>query len=457
MTSPNDEVYDLEEKVEEYLRAGVRLIWVIHPEVQVIEVIRADGSGLRIRPGGELSGEDVVPGFRCPVASVFPAARPADAAETANQPPRHDRARSGPRGRFTDATLDRTPPTATSPGRPSGGPRRVPRRFLGRARGRRPAAARPRSPPGGSSCGHSTRATSRTGSRKGPSPSIRTPRRRSHLPDPHAGQALARWSLLHLLEGRRQPPEGRGRHLGVRQRRRGDRSADLRPHRASPRGPMTGNPSSSRSTSRTTCGRPGASPETARGGSSCPSPTACWCSTPLPTGPGWRRGPSAATPKHRGRLSLIHPDGTGIRHLTEGSANEGRLLVFRFSPDGREIAHVEVRVGERRPHVAAVPRGPRRQEPPRAAGRLRSGRHRRPRVVARRVTASAGTAAPGRPRSPWSTATARTSAGSRCPPGPGSSRSAVGAGEASLSRVMRGRADRSGALAFSHASSSSIP
>ena len=82
MTSPNDEVYELEEKVEEYLRAGVRLIWVIHPEVRVIYVIRADGSCLRIRSGGELSGEDVVPGFRCPVDALFPAARAADAGET---------------------------------------------------------------------------------------------------------------------------------------------------------------------------------------------------------------------------------------------------------------------------------------------------------------------------------------------------------------------------------------
>ena len=49
-------------------------------------------------------------------------------------------------------------------------------------------------------------------------------------------------------------------------------------------------------------------------------------------------------PEHRGRLSLIHPDGTGIRHLTEGSANDDVFSVFRFSPDGREIAYVEVRV-----------------------------------------------------------------------------------------------------------------
>ena len=79
VTSPTDMVYELEEKVEEYLRAGVRLIWVIHPEVQAIQVIRGDGSGYRLRAGDELSGEDVVPGFRCPVASLFPAPHPADA------------------------------------------------------------------------------------------------------------------------------------------------------------------------------------------------------------------------------------------------------------------------------------------------------------------------------------------------------------------------------------------
>jgi Uma2 family endonuclease len=85
VTSPTDEVYDLEEKIEEYLRAGVRLIWVIHPEVRAIQVIRADGSGLRLRSGGELSGEDVIPGFRCPVDALFPAAHPIDhpAASTA--------------------------------------------------------------------------------------------------------------------------------------------------------------------------------------------------------------------------------------------------------------------------------------------------------------------------------------------------------------------------------------
>jgi hypothetical protein len=50
VTSSNEIIYDLEEKVEEYLRAGVRLTWIVYPEVRVIQVIRADGSGYRLRP-----------------------------------------------------------------------------------------------------------------------------------------------------------------------------------------------------------------------------------------------------------------------------------------------------------------------------------------------------------------------------------------------------------------------
>jgi Uma2 family endonuclease len=86
VTSPSDVVYDLEEKVEEYLRAGVRLVWVIHPEVHAIQVIRGDGSGYRLRAGDELSGEEVVPGFRCPVASLFPAAQSVDTGATTPEP-----------------------------------------------------------------------------------------------------------------------------------------------------------------------------------------------------------------------------------------------------------------------------------------------------------------------------------------------------------------------------------
>jgi Uma2 family endonuclease len=69
--SPND-LYDaVENKVEEYLTAGVRLMWVVNPSTRTVRVNRADGTETRLRQTDELSGEDVVPGFRCRVSELF--------------------------------------------------------------------------------------------------------------------------------------------------------------------------------------------------------------------------------------------------------------------------------------------------------------------------------------------------------------------------------------------------
>ena len=72
VVSPNDLAYETQEKVEEYLRAEVPLIWVIYPQDHVVLVYRKDGSTARLCDGDELSGEDVVPGFSCRVHDLFP-------------------------------------------------------------------------------------------------------------------------------------------------------------------------------------------------------------------------------------------------------------------------------------------------------------------------------------------------------------------------------------------------
>jgi RNA polymerase sigma factor (sigma-70 family) len=48
-------------------------------------------------------------------------------------------------------------------------------------------------------------------------------------------------------------------------------------------------------------------------------------------------------PTHKGRLTVVHPDGTGARYLTEGSANDDFFSIFKISPDGRSIAYVEIK------------------------------------------------------------------------------------------------------------------
>ncbi len=74
VVSPNDLADDLERKVEDYLAAGVRLVWVVYPETRIVQVHRRDGTQARLREADTISGEDVLPGFTCLVSTLFPAA-----------------------------------------------------------------------------------------------------------------------------------------------------------------------------------------------------------------------------------------------------------------------------------------------------------------------------------------------------------------------------------------------
>ena len=84
VVSPNDLYEEVDEKIEEYIRAGVRFIWVISPRNHTVRVYRADGSSGSLRENDELDGEDVLPGFRCPVRDLFP--RPPAAPANGNAP-----------------------------------------------------------------------------------------------------------------------------------------------------------------------------------------------------------------------------------------------------------------------------------------------------------------------------------------------------------------------------------
>jgi Uma2 family endonuclease len=71
VTSPNDGAEDLEEKLDEYLRAGVRLVWVIYLPTRNVWAYKPDGTARLYRTGDTLPGEDVLPGFTVPVAELF--------------------------------------------------------------------------------------------------------------------------------------------------------------------------------------------------------------------------------------------------------------------------------------------------------------------------------------------------------------------------------------------------
>ena len=69
--SPSDSPRRVQDKVGEYLEAGVRLVWIIDPENHRAVIYRALSSVGQIGAGGALDGEDVVPGFRCALSELL--------------------------------------------------------------------------------------------------------------------------------------------------------------------------------------------------------------------------------------------------------------------------------------------------------------------------------------------------------------------------------------------------
>jgi Uma2 family endonuclease len=74
VVSPNDTAYEVAEKVEEYLRVNVPLVWVFYPEARKVEIHLLDGSVKKLYADAEITGGDILPGFRCRVSSFFPPA-----------------------------------------------------------------------------------------------------------------------------------------------------------------------------------------------------------------------------------------------------------------------------------------------------------------------------------------------------------------------------------------------
>ncbi len=62
---------EVRKKLAEYLQAGARLVWVVDPRTRTVTVHQSDGAPRVLREDDELDGGSVLPGFRCPVASLF--------------------------------------------------------------------------------------------------------------------------------------------------------------------------------------------------------------------------------------------------------------------------------------------------------------------------------------------------------------------------------------------------
>jgi Uma2 family endonuclease len=70
--SETDSVFDLEIKVNQYLQAGVKLVWIIHPVSRTVTVWHPnDKKPSVLGIDDELDGETVIPGFKLKVKNLF--------------------------------------------------------------------------------------------------------------------------------------------------------------------------------------------------------------------------------------------------------------------------------------------------------------------------------------------------------------------------------------------------
>ena len=71
VVSPNDRRREVREKVEGWLNAGVRLVWVLYPATRTAIVYRSLDDVTNLTADDFLDGGDVVPGFACRVGELF--------------------------------------------------------------------------------------------------------------------------------------------------------------------------------------------------------------------------------------------------------------------------------------------------------------------------------------------------------------------------------------------------
>lgn len=71
VVSPEDTIGEIDAKVVEYLEAGTRLVWIIHPRTRTITVYRSLDQVRVLTANDTLDGGDVLPEFAVTVKEIF--------------------------------------------------------------------------------------------------------------------------------------------------------------------------------------------------------------------------------------------------------------------------------------------------------------------------------------------------------------------------------------------------
>lgn len=69
--SKNDTTAEIAEKVDDYLQGGTKLVWVLDPTPATVTEYRPNSQPKTYRQTDTLACDDIIPGFRLPLAELF--------------------------------------------------------------------------------------------------------------------------------------------------------------------------------------------------------------------------------------------------------------------------------------------------------------------------------------------------------------------------------------------------
>jgi Uma2 family endonuclease len=69
--SPDDRVGEVNVKVQDWLKAGSRMVWTVDPQSKTVTVYRNNREATIFTVADTLTAEDLLPGFALPVAEIF--------------------------------------------------------------------------------------------------------------------------------------------------------------------------------------------------------------------------------------------------------------------------------------------------------------------------------------------------------------------------------------------------
>ncbi|MCW5970294.1 MAG: Uma2 family endonuclease [Blastocatellales bacterium] len=69
--SPNDRIYELDEKIDDYIASGVRAVWIVNPKRRTVTVHHPGEAPIVYTEADLIEGGEILPGFSIAVAGIF--------------------------------------------------------------------------------------------------------------------------------------------------------------------------------------------------------------------------------------------------------------------------------------------------------------------------------------------------------------------------------------------------